>query len=223
MRSLLLGVVATAFFLMVFIPPAVAEEEIIDKVEKRAGIIYKPGADTPYTGQYNTRNEETGTVVEIHIQEGKIDGDYIERYANGHKKMHSHWKGGRQNGLLTFWDEEEHKLIESEMKDGVPHGMERMWNNDGSPRSEAHYTEGKIDGMATEWHPNGQKSLEAHFSDGKQHGRSVSWYANGQKQAEGYYRNDLEHGTVTTWDPAGNQLEQTEFINGVPQQNLSPR
>ena len=138
------------------VSPAFAEEDIIRNIEKRDGKLYKPGADRPYTGSYQVSNEETGVSVEIHIKDGALDGDYIERYANGRKKMQSQWKNGVQDGLLTYWDEDEHKLIESEMQNGLPHGMETMWNIDGTKIAETPYKNGKLapfSSPAVPWKP----------------------------------------------------------------------
>ncbi len=73
-------------------------DEVVTKtVEYRNDLAYIPNSNEPFTG--------------IHIP---------LPYDNGQKKSEANYKDGKQDGLITIWDENGQKLSETNYKDGLP-------------------------------------------------------------------------------------------------------
>ena len=80
-----------------------------EEIERREGIMYLKGSDTPYTG---TRI----------------------RYVNGRKEAEANFRDGKRDGLLAFWYENGQKMRELNWKDGKKvEGSEKFWSYKGEP------------------------------------------------------------------------------------------
>ena len=127
---------------------SVKEPVNIETLIDRGGNLYDINGQKPYTG------------------------DIFGLYSNGNKKLSGSLKGGKIDGLTTYWYENGQKSIEGTSKDGEP------------------------DGLYTEWYENGQKSIEGTYKgvdesmDPIKDGLWTEWYENGLKEKEVTYLGD---------------------------------
>ena len=84
----------------------------MDKLEEREGIAYLKGSDTPYTGKAT------------------------RLYENGQKQAEANYKGGKKEGLQTYWHKNGQKREESNYKNGKPDGQWLGWYENGQKKSE---------------------------------------------------------------------------------------
>ena len=127
---------------------SVKEPVNIETLIDRGGNLYDINGQKPYTG------------------------DIFGLYSNGNKKLSGSLKGGKIDGLTTYWYENGQKKSEGTSKDGEP------------------------DGLYTEWYENGQKSIEGTYKgvdesmDPIKDGLWTEWYENGLKEKEVTYLGD---------------------------------
>ncbi|HIG83239.1 MAG TPA: hypothetical protein EYQ23_04120 [Verrucomicrobiales bacterium] len=82
-------------------PDGVPEE----KLERRKGIIYLKGSDTPYTGKSFELNENGQKKGEVNMKDGKPDGLVFGWYENGKKKAEATYKDGEKvEGFAKYWN-----------------------------------------------------------------------------------------------------------------------
>ena len=80
----------------------------LDQLEKREGIQYLSGSDTPYTGKA------------------------FALYENGHKSFEENFNKGISNGLQIMWHENGQKSFEVIFINGeAVEGSYKYWNEDG--------------------------------------------------------------------------------------------
>ena len=153
-------------------------ETLID----RSGLLYEVNGQKPYTG------------------------DVFELYKDGGRKYTGSLKGGKKDGLFTYWNENGQKEVEGTYKDGKEDGLYTEWYENGQKDYEGTYKDGELNGEWTWWYENGQKKSEGTYKDGKEdgNGKWTWWYENGQKEAEGTFK-DGELIESTSWDGDGNE------------------
>ena len=117
-----------------------------DELERREGIMYLKGSDTPYTGKSFTL------------------------WQNGQKQFERNYKDGKFDGLWTEWYWNGQKNFERNYKDGNLHGLSTLWWKTGLKKREVNWKDGERDGFQTKWYENGQKWSEELYKDGKQIG-----------------------------------------------------
>ena len=129
-------------------------ENLID----RGGLLYETNGQKPYTGEV------------------------FELYSDGGRKYTGLLKGGKKDGLWTYWHQNGQKEYERSFKDG------------------------ERNGLSTNWYENGQKDYESTWKDGKKDGLYTAWYSNGQKKSETTYK-DRKEIFSKCWDNEGNECE----------------
>ena len=77
------------------------------------------------------------------------NGPYVEYYESGKKRLESHYKDGKPDGLWTDWRE------------------------NGQKRDETHYKNGELDGLSTSWNKDGNKTKEIHYKNGNEVSRTA--------------------------------------------------
>ena len=105
-----------------------------DELERREGIMYLKGSDTPYTGKSFTLWQNGQKQFERNYKDGKQDGLQTRWYENGKKKGEANAKDGEPHGLVLQWHENGQKKFEGNFKDGkVVEGSRKFWNSKGEP------------------------------------------------------------------------------------------
>ena len=103
-----------------------------DELERREGIMYLKGSDTPYTGKSFTLWQNGQKQFERNYKDGKEDGLQTRWYENGKKKGEANFKDGKQDGLTMGWHENGKKQAKANFKDGELIS-EKYWNSKGEP------------------------------------------------------------------------------------------
>ena len=151
---------------------SVKEPVNIETLIDRGGNLYDINGQKPYTG------------------------DIFGLYSNGNKKLSGSLKGGKIDGLTTYWYENGQKKSEGTSKDGEPDGLYTEWYENGQKSIEGTSKDGEPDGLYTEWYENGQKSIEGTYKgvdesmDPIKDGLWTEWYENGLKEKEVTYLGD---------------------------------
>jgi antitoxin component YwqK of YwqJK toxin-antitoxin module len=167
-----------------------------DKLRYENDIAYGVDSVTPYTG----------TVI-----------DY---YDNGDKKLEEHYKNGKEDGLLVFWNNDgtwysdNTKGLEINYKSGKEDGKKIIWSKDGSQKLyEGDYSNNKLNGLAISWFKSGQKWQEQSYKNGDVDGDCIVWYKNGHKQSKSTYIQGKKAGLYMSWYENGKQQEETYYLN----------
>ena len=151
----------------------------LDKLEEREGIVYLKGSDTPYTGKFYGLHPNGQKATEANYKGGKKEGLQTYWHKNGQKSSEVNYKDGKQEGLNVGWHSNGRKRFEVNYKDGKQEGLNVGWHSNGRKRFEVNYKNGKKDGVLTQWHESGRKSMESHYKDGV--GNDVkAWRATGE-------------------------------------------
>jgi len=91
----------------------ISEGVTFTKLERRKGLIYLKGANTPYTGK----------AFEFYLR--------VEQ-----KKIEANYKNGIKDGVETVWHENGQKMSEEKFKDGeIVKGSQKYWNSKGKAGS----------------------------------------------------------------------------------------
>ena len=138
-----------------------------DELERREGIMYLKGSDTPYTGKSFELYKDGQKQNESNYKDGKEEGLKIMWYPNGQKRAEGNFKDGWEDGLWLEWHENGQKKQETNWKDNKEEGPSTMWYKNGQKFREGNFKDGREDGLWLGWHPNGQKLAEADFKDGE--------------------------------------------------------
>lgn len=145
------------------------------------------------TGHHKIVSTSTNEISNISHISASIkhpeNGEFIEHYQNGHKKLVGHFKNGLPDGAWSRWFENGNKLAEVSFIDGKMHGVGKAWYQNGKPLS------------------------EKHFNLDVEHGSSKAWYANGQQKHEIIMKNG-EPTNIITWDKQGNLTGEFQIIAG---------
>ena len=80
----------------------------------------------------------------------------VDYWDNGNKKVETHFKNGKPDGLTTGWYESGKKKGETRYKNGKPEGLFTLWYESGVKGVEGHYKNGKKEGLQTAWYESGE-------------------------------------------------------------------
>ena len=142
-------------------------EPVIDTIdsastEKRSGLIYSAGQADPYTGFVTAQYDNAQLKYKHRYLAGKRDGEQIEWWPNGQKKVVNNYRDGKDTGGQSWYD------------NGNPKHLYQM--------------EGyKMTGLSVRWHPNGQKKEEVEYVNGKKEGRLLQWDDQGNVTRDKFY------------------------------------
>jgi hypothetical protein len=112
-------------------------------VEKRDGLYYLAGQDTPFTGTSKCIFPGGQVLFVVEIRDGNKHGKNTWWYENGSKQSVSNYKNGKLNGKWTQWYENGHKQSVSYHKDGKLNGKWTKWQYNGQKQSVIKYKDGR--------------------------------------------------------------------------------
>lgn len=123
--------------------------------------------------------------------EGKMDGEYEDRYNNG---------------------KTERKLT---LKKEVWNGKFIKYHANGQIEEVSNYIDGNLDGPSETYYENGKAKKTCTYKNGLTVGLLSEFHNNGTKAAEGKYENGKPTGTWNTWDKKGKILAKGSFAEIV--------
>jgi len=130
----------------------------------------------------------------------------VDYHENGQKRKESHYKGGKEDGPVSFWYQSGQKESEATYKEGRVI-TDIGWQPNGEVCPFTNVVNGN--GTVVTWHENGQKESESHYRDGQKCGLQIVWNENGLKKEEinHDYGNKGECLATLFWDNGNKQEE----------------
>jgi antitoxin component YwqK of YwqJK toxin-antitoxin module len=126
----------------------IAEAVEEDKLQKRGKegeeLFYAPNKQTPYTGWSKSMYDDGQIKSLVQYKDGKVDGLWIEWFANGQKEEEANYKDGKLDGLVTGWYDNGQKKYEVNFKDDKLDGLTTSWDEHGLKSGEGNYKDGKL-------------------------------------------------------------------------------
>ena len=101
--------------------------------------------------------DECDQLIELHFENGKLEGIETETHANGQKALEIPWA---QNTV---------------------HGTVRQWDEEGNLFKEVEFASGELNGKVTTWYENGQKTIW-NYQFGELHGQSIEYDSEGNEK-----------------------------------------
>lgn len=127
------------------------ETAVRAELELREGVLFRPGADQPFSGLL------------------------VSEWRPGVRRTEVTIRAGRADGPTRGWFEDGQIEVEEFFRSGVSHGVRTRWYPDGARKSRVNVRHGRLDGVFREWHPNGRIARETPLFDGTPHGVVRSW------------------------------------------------
>jgi antitoxin component YwqK of YwqJK toxin-antitoxin module len=170
MKRLLLIVLPLLLIVGCSTPEPINYEETLNE---RDGVFYTKDTNKPYSGQVFSLYEDGKKKGEGTLKDGKmISKTEWEYNRNGQKELERTYKDGRQDSLMTYWDNDgkvyKGKFINMDWDDidfSSSNGTVFCYENGGLCLG--NYKDGIMDGIFIIWNENGQKRMGETFKDGK--------------------------------------------------------
>lgn len=161
-----------------------------------------PNQTASETNPYqNPPTSQTGNIVEKKWPDGKL----WQRYTVD--------KGGKMDGLATYWGEDGIKTVEENYIHGVQNGVSTMFHENGAKNDSFFYKDGNIEGIVTEWSEKGIKLRQIPYLHGNKQGLEIWYNANNQIERETPYVNDTISGMETEYEN-GVIFEKVPYVKG---------
>jgi len=132
------------------------------ETEKRSGLLFKKGEEQPLTGVVIALYDDGQQKYQHRYLAGKRDGQQMEWWPNGAKKVSNNYVDGKDTGGMSWYD-------------------------NGNPKHQYQMQGYKMIGLSVRWHPNGQKKEEVEYVNGKKEGRLLKWDSQGNLTQEKFY------------------------------------
>lgn len=204
-----------------------------DNLVQRNKLFYKKFSNEPFTGRVSDKTYEG------YIQNGNVEGKWIEYHENGKPKIIGNWRNGLGNGdffwysdygyktekrtfsngklvgyIETFWKPSGKLKDKRPIKNGKVHGNSLTFHPNGNLWSEKEYVVGKQHGVQRDYFENGELEQIMNFSKGKLHGSYKVWYENRQLRKMGSYKNGKRHGEIKFFDEEGKIIQDDLYKDG---------
>jgi len=139
-----------------------------------------------------------------------------------YSKAHGAIRGGKLDGLWSYWGSSGQLLATKNYEDGAPFGKYNMYSENGIKIVDGIVKgldkSGKIikDGKWKFWDKNGRLKEQVKFLDGKREGLTVYFSITGKESAKILYQNDMPwDGEWVTWYDDGSKKESGMYRAGV--------
>ena len=123
------------------------------QLEDRAGILYLPDEETPYSGAYEKEElillgaAELMCRIEAQVKDGRFIGTHKTFYVkNGKQALETTYKDGEKNGPYKAWWVNGQKWQEGFYKSGKKSGLWESWNYNGMKQQHEIYR-----GLVRDW------------------------------------------------------------------------
>ncbi|MBQ7489662.1 MAG: toxin-antitoxin system YwqK family antitoxin [Bacteroidales bacterium] len=141
-----------------------------------------------------------------------------EYYPDGTVKSVIHYKGGKENGLMTYYRSDGGKALEVMMKDGKKDGKLTRWYLNGAIEDISYYKNDSLHGPQSLYDMQGHPTLYIEYSNGKKNGAYRSWHQNEMVKEEGGFKDDLYDGDWEYYDNRGVLVGEAHFSAGAGEQ-----
>ena len=165
------------------------------------------------------------------------DGEYVECYRNGNKKVAGEYRNGKKDGTWERWYESGARMSTIDFEDGQIEGWWISWFEDGQEASRERWIANRCFGSQN-WYPSGQKKAEStsfesgevreitklYYENGQvmleicgyrdESSYSTDYHQNGAKKAVSMHKNQKKEGLWEEWSEDGKKESETLYING---------
>lgn len=185
-----------------------------DNLVERNKVFFKKFSNEPFTGRVSDEKYEG------FIQNGNVEGKWVEFHKNGKPKFIGNFRNGLGNGEFSWFSDStfsgsSHKTEKRTLSNGIQVGfVEYYWIPSGELRKKFPLKNGKFHGRSTNFHSNGNLSSEKEWVNGKQHGVQKDYFKNGKLEYEFYFLNGVEHGPIKTFYENGKPKMEGYLKNG---------
>ncbi len=152
---------------------------------------------------------EEGTYVD-----GKLDGEYTERYETGKLKRVAHYKAGKFDGEYKEYHRNGKLTLEAYCKDGKFEGECQEYHENGRLKKVAHYKAGELDGEYQEGYEKGGTKILTQYKDGKLEGEYQEFYETGETKVLAHYKAGELDGEYQEYYKNGKLEKLAHYKNG---------
>lgn len=199
------------------------EGRLVQQIEYKLGVP---------DGRGITYNPETGNKIqEMNFLNGKLHGEMIiydqlsdiaakltyfegglngpcEFYVDGKMILSGHYKDGKYDGVLTYYDTFLNIIKEENYQNGLKEGKVISYSPNKQILKSESYKAGKLNGVTVTFYPDKENAMHeyAEYSNGELHGTTKVFYDDGNLQEIRLYSNGKIIGEVKKYDREGNLL-----------------
>ena len=161
-----------------------------DLVIHEDGLRYEISGDKPYTGTYQSKDEETDQLIsEVSVKDGLLQGNAIRYHDNGNVHHEIPYTNSKQHGIAQYFDEEGNLAVSLIYESGLRHGESTWYMADGTVDATVTYVEGQLHGKWRQNHEDGSPREVGQFVEGKRDGEWVYYAADGKVERRVIYHN----------------------------------
>ena len=158
-----------------------------------------------------------------------LDGSFLvsgpsESLTNVYTQAHGVIRGGKLDGLWTFWDNKGYLSAKKQYDKGVPWGQHTKYHSSGNKLADGNvkgyddYGDLIRDGKWLFWDEAGILKEEVHFKDGRRDGLTIYFSLTGNENAKIIYKDDIPwNGEWLTWHPDGSKKIFGTYLEGEKQ------
>ena len=194
------------------------KKQIIKKIslEKKNGLYYNIGENTPFTGKYTIYYMGGEIKKQRSYKNGLKHGVAQTWYKNGQVENNASFKNGEMNGSVSSWYENGQIQYQTDVKNGKPIAVATVWHKNGQKNiEENHNINGLKHGKTTIWYQDGQIESIANFKNDKIDGLIINWYKNGEVESKGNFKDGKADGETRSFYNDGRLKETRIYENGV--------
>ncbi|WP_372802462.1 toxin-antitoxin system YwqK family antitoxin [Lutibacter sp.] len=128
-----------------------------NSINQNASKIYPVSLNSnePITGALIIKDSLGNIKVDGNLNEGKIDGKWIEYFQNGEIKHERNYSDEKYHGInKEYYQNGQLKWI-GRFEYGKKIGQHKEWYKNGKIKSEIYYVDDKIEGLWKQWDENG--------------------------------------------------------------------
>lgn len=152
---------------------------------------------------------------QFHFKNGHFDGEQKSFYPSGKLAVRVKYQNQKREGLQEEWHDNGAKMLLYSYKSGIKDGDAKAFFANGKPKYQATYKQGALHGLEVSWHENGQMQSRQSFKDGLKHGSHTKWAANGDCLLEQEWALDVPHGYHQEWYSDSHLKSKVHFTNGI--------
>lgn len=128
-------------------------------------------------------------LLSFSLNEGKIDGKYVEYYSNGYTKNISNFKNGQLEGFFFSFYENEVLMEETNYQNGLMQGKRNLYWKNGNIKEKNIFKNGAIIGTSHFYYANGSIRKTISFDkNGNRDGDWIDYYQNGKIKLKVKYK-----------------------------------
>ncbi|AMD95338.1 toxin-antitoxin system YwqK family antitoxin [Leptotrichia sp. oral taxon 847] len=166
-------------------------------------------------GEYRIM-EEGGRRLVVNVNNGVLNGNYTEYYANGNNYTTGKYVNGKKEGEWLVYSENGKLWKRYQYSNDELNGRySSYYGKTGNQETVGQYQNGKMTGNWTEYYENGSRKSQGTYVNGYRNGLFTEWNSSGSKSSEINYQDDQINEPMKVYYENGNLLYEANLNNGV--------